>query len=69
VGGHDDHARVRLYLAQAAERGETVDTRHPDIEEDHVERLGLERLDRGGAVFDGQDVVARLAQALLQDPA
>src|SRR5262249_7333508 len=50
-------------------RGEAVDARHPDVEEDQVEGLRLEGPQRAVAVLDGHHVVAGLSQALLQHPA
>src|SRR5207237_9054251 len=41
----------------------------PHVEEDEVEGLGLELLDRAGAVLDRGDLVPRLPEALLEDPA
>src|SRR5262249_58333482 len=69
VSGHDDDTRVGVLLAQPRERGEAVDARHPDVEEDQVEGLRLEGPQRAVAVLDGHHVVAGLPQALLQHPA
>src|SRR5262249_9944985 len=69
VGRHHDHAGVGADLAQATEQAEAVDARHPHVEEDQIERLGLEDLERGAPVLDGGHVVAGLTKALLEDPA
>ena len=69
MGGYHHHARVGAHLAQTGERGEPVDAGHAHVEEHHVERLGLEGVERRGAVLDGDDLVPGLAQPFLEHPA
>ena len=69
MGGHHDHVGVAGELTQLGEDGEAVGAGHADVEEDEVEGRVRERAQRLVAVAHGGDLVARLAQALLEDPA
>ena len=69
VGGHDHDLRVRPAGAHLLEQRQAVDAGHADIEEDQVERPALDLPEGRGAVLDRGDLVARAAEALLEDPA
>src|ERR1700674_3947800 len=57
LGGEEDHRQVGL-LAQAAEQLHAVHARHLDVEDGEVGRVGLEAVERRGAVGVGEDAVA-----------
>src|SRR2546428_121787 len=69
VGRHHDHGGVGAQLAEPRQHGEAVHARHPHVEKDEVERLGLEGLERAGAVLHRRDLVPRPPEPLLEDPA
>jgi hypothetical protein len=69
VRGHHDHLRVGTDLAQPRERREAVEARHLHVEEDEIERLGLEGAQGARPVVHRGDVVAGLLEPFLEHPA
>jgi N6-L-threonylcarbamoyladenine synthase len=63
VRGDDDDGEVALGAAQAPRPLEAVDPRQPDVEDDEVEGLVLDREQRALGALDAVDRIARVAQA------
>ena len=67
VGGEQDADRGGVAGARLAQEREAVAAGHADVGEHHVDRLALERLERGGGRFGQDDLVVaaqRSAEAL-----
>ena len=64
--GDDDDLGVHLTLAHPRQRRQSVHSRQPHVEDDHVEDAPAQPVETGLAAVDGVDVVLLVAQHAAQ---